>query len=54
MLGNRRWFSKVFAISAISFGIGLLIGTLFSWGWLTILLALACIIFGVGCMLEGC
>lgn len=54
MLGNRRWFSKILAISAISFGIGLLIGTLFSWGWVTVLLALICIIFGVIYSLGDC
>jgi len=54
MFGNRRWFFKVLAISAISFGFGLLIGTLFSWGWLTILLALIFIIAGIIFSLGDC
>lgn len=54
MIGNRRWFLKVAAISLMAFGMGLLIGTVFAWGWLTILLSLVCIIFGVMCTLGDC
>jgi len=53
-MGNRRWFFKVLSISAISFGLGLLIGTLFAWGWLTILLSLVCIVFGFIFTLGEC
>jgi len=52
MFSGRRWFLKAFSIFAISLGIGILIGTLLSWGWLMVVFALFCIGFGVVCVLN--
>lgn len=51
--GGWRWIHKLIAIASISIGIGLMVGTLLSWGFFMIILSLALIILGVCLMFEN-